>query len=226
MVTIRTERAAMPKNMIIKAAGTLALVALIGTTALVAMHDLTRERIIVQQRRAVLASLNQIIPQASYDNAMHEDYIDLQPSGLIHPRQPIRVYRARLGEKNIGLIMQVTAPDGYNGDIKMLVGIDVAGRILGVRILEHKETPGLGGDDIDAGKSDWILRFNDKSLVDPERDQWAVKADGGIYDQFSGATITPRAVVETVARTLDYFQLNQQSLFSQKEILKKENENT
>ena len=126
--------------MIIKAAGTLALVALIGTTALVAMHDLTRERIIVQQRRAVLANLNQIIPQASYDNAMHEDYIDLQPSGLIHPRQPIRIYRARVGETNIGLIMQVTAPDGYNGDIKMLVGMMMQSSLQvgsGVRCQPH-----------------------------------------------------------------------------------------
>lgn len=198
---------------VFKAAATLALVAVIGTSALVGMHAATEDRIIAQQRRAVLASLNQIIPAASYDNDMHEDYIDLEPSGLIHPHQPIRVYRARLDGTDIGLIMQVTAPDGYNGDIKMLVGIDVASRILGVRILEHRETPGLGGDDIEVDNSDWILGFNGKSLGDPVQELWAVKADGGIFDQFTGATITPRAIVDTVRQTLDYFNLNRQSLF-------------
>jgi len=202
-------------NTIFKAAATLALVALVGTSMLVGMNEATRERIIAQQRRAVLASLNQIIPAVSYDNAMHEDYIILEPSGLIHPRAPIRVYRARLAGNDVGLIMQVTAPDGYNGDISMLVGIDVEGQILGVRVLEHKETPGLGGDDIEADKSDWILDFGGKSLGNPVQDQWAVKADGGIFDQFTGATITPRAVVETVSRTLDYFQLNNKNLFNQ-----------
>ena len=214
----------MTNNTMFKAAATLTLVALIGTSALVTMHGATRERIIVQQRRAVLASLNQIIPAGSYDNAMHDDYIDLEASGLIHPRQPIRVYRARLGNRDMGLIMQVTAPNGYNGDIKMLVGIDTEGRILGVRVIEHRETPGLGGDDIEADKSDWILDLDGKSLGNPERDQWAVKADGGIFDQFTGATITPRAVVETVGQTLDYFQLNRQILFDRPVMLKQEND--
>jgi len=212
----------MAANTILKAAAALALVALVGTTALVGVHDATRERIIAQQRRAVLTSLNQIIPAASYDNAMHEDYLDLDPSGLIHARAPIRVYRARLASKDIGLIMQVTAPDGYNGDISMLVGIDVEGRILGVRVLEHKETPGLGGDDIEADKSDWILSFDGESQGNPAQDQWTVKADGGIFDQFTGATITPRAVVETVSRTLDYFQLNNEKLFNETAVLERQ----
>jgi electron transport complex protein RnfG len=206
------------------AAAALGLVALIGTSALVFMHDATQDRIIAQQRRAVLASLNQIIPITSYDNALHDDYIDLAPSGLIHPRHPIRVYRARLAGRDTGLIMQVTAPNGYNGDIRMLVGIDFDGRILGVRVTGHRETPGLGGDDIEVEKSDWVLGFDGRSLADPERDLWAVKADGGVYDQFTGATITPRAVVETVSQALDYFQLNRQSLFSQPAMIRQEND--
>lgn len=219
---MRANAMAHNAHTIVKAAATLALVALIGTTALVGMHGATRERIIVQERRAVLASLNQIIAAGGYDNAMHEDYIDLGPIALIHPRMPVRVYRARLGDSDIGLIMQVTAPDGYNGDIKLLVGIDVEGRILGVRVTGHQETPGLGGDDIEVDKSDWILGFNGKSLIDPQPDQWTVKADGGVFDQFTGATITPRAIVKTVQRTLDYFQLNQQSLFNQPAIREQE----
>lgn len=202
-------------NSIFRSAAALVLIALIGTTALVAVQKATSEKIVIQQRRAILASLNQIIPSTSYDNAMHEDYIDLEPSGLIHPRAPIRVYRARLAGNDIALIMQVTAPDGYNGDIVMLVGIDTGGRIMGVRVVEHTETPGLGGDDIEVEQSDWILGFNGKSLANPSQDGWEVKADGGVFDQFTGATITPRAVVETVSHTLDYFNLNNKKLFNQ-----------
>ena len=112
----------------------------------------------------------------------------------------------------VAVLMIVTASGGYNGDIRLLIGIDTDGRVLGVRVISHRETPGLG-DPIELEKSDWILGFNQKSLRQPEPPGWAVKKDGGQFDQFTGATISPRAVVKAVHNTLKYFAENQQSLF-------------
>jgi electron transport complex protein RnfG len=109
-------------------------------------------------------------------------------------------------------MMIVTAPDGYNGDIRLLAGIDAGGTVLGVRVVSHRETPGLG-DPIEVDKSDWILGFANKSLRNPETGGWAVKRDGGQFDQFTGATISPRAVVRTIHNTLLYFETNRQMLF-------------
>jgi electron transport complex protein RnfG len=114
--------------------------------------------------------------------------------------------------KPVAVMMIVTAPDGYNGDIRLLAGIAASGTIFGVRIISHRETPGLG-DPIDIEKSDWILGFNNKSLQNPDSDGWAVRKDGGQFDQFTGATISPRAVVRTVHSTLRYFEANRQMLF-------------
>lgn len=113
-------------------------------------------------------------------------------------------------------MMIVTAPDGYNGDIRLLIGINAAGSILGVRVISHRETPGLG-DPIEAEKSDWIHGFKQKSLKTPQSSGWAVKKDGGEFDQFTGATISPRAVVRAVHTTLLYFKANKQALFVPKE---------
>ena len=109
-------------------------------------------------------------------------------------------------------MMIVTAPDGYNGDIRLLAAIDVTGTVLGVRVVSHRETPGLG-DPIEVERSDWVLGFTGKSLLSPQGKSWAVKRDGGEFDQFTGATISPRAVVKAVHNTLLYFKTNQKSLF-------------
>jgi len=117
-----------------------------------------------------------------------------------------------MGDSPVAALMIVTAPDGYNGDIRLLIAIDISGKVLGVRVVSHRETPGLG-DPIEIERSDWILSFTQKSLLNPGADGWAVKRDGGEFDQFTGATISPRAVVKTVHNTLLYFKANQKSLF-------------
>jgi len=114
--------------------------------------------------------------------------------------------------KAVAVMMMFTAADGYNGDIRLLAGIDVHGTVLGVRVIAHKETPGLG-DPIEIERSDWILSFAQKSLNNPQPDGWNVKRDGGQFDQFTGATITPRAVVRATRRALQYFDANTQVLF-------------
>ncbi|HCE41269.1 MAG TPA: electron transport complex subunit RsxG, partial [Alcanivorax sp.] len=113
-----------------------------------------------------------------------------------------------------GAVLEATAPDGYGGAINLIVGVDMDGRVLGVRAVPpHNETPGLG-DKIERRKSDWILSFNGKSLDNPAPDGWAVKKDGGRFDSFTGATITPRAVVTAVHRALRYFNAHRDDLFA------------
>jgi electron transport complex protein RnfG len=123
------------------------------------------------------------------------------------------VYRARKQNQPVATIFQVTAPDGYSGNIRLLVGVNSDQSLAGVRVLAHKETPGLG-DKIEIEKADWIKQFTGKSLINPSESQWAVKKDGGEFDQFSGATITPRAVVNQTKRVLVWAQSHLNEAFN------------
>jgi electron transport complex protein RnfG len=118
----------------------------------------------------------------------------------------------RFDETVVGVILPATARDGYSGDIELLVGVTADGKIAGARVVSHKETPGLG-DGIDTRKSPWILSFDGRSLQAPLQPQWTVKKDGGAFDQFTGATVTPRAVVAAIRRTLEYQALHRDRLF-------------
>lgn len=195
----------------------LGIIALLGTALLAGVNNLTYERIIEQEKRRVLQQLNEIVPVVSYNNDLLEDVIKIEAADFFRHPAPVTVYRARLDGQPVSVMMIVTAPDGYNGDIRLLVGINAAGTILGVRVISHRETPGLG-DPIEAEKNDWILGFTQKSLKNPGSDGWAVKRDGGDFDQFTGATISPRAVVRAVHTTLLYFQANKQALFEPRRV--------
>ena len=164
----------------------------------------TAERISEAQRRVQLSALNEIVPHDQHDNDLLTDSFTVQDRQYLSLSAPAEAYRARQGDRVSAVILPVVAPDGYSGRIDLLVGIRADGSIAGVRSVSHRETPGLG-DKIDAGKSQWILSFNGKSLSMPIPDQWAVKKDGGQFDQFTGATITPRAVVKAVYQALTYF---------------------
>jgi len=191
----------------------LGLIALLGTGLLAGVNELTHERILEQEKLRVLQQLNEILPASSYDNDLLEDRIEIENAPSFHHPEPVVVYRARMHGRPVAVLMIVTAPDGYNGDIRLIVGIDASGTVIGVRVVAHRETPGLG-DPIETGKSDWILGFTGKSLHNPQAAGWAVKRDGGEFDQFTGATITPRAVVKAVHNALLYFAANRQTLFS------------
>ncbi len=200
------------KHPIIRSSVLLGVIALLGTALLAGVNELTYERIIEQEKRRVLQQLNEIVPTALYNNDLLADKIEITDQAFFRHPAPVTVYRARMDDRPIAVMMIVTAPDGYNGDIRILAGIAASGTIFGVRIISHRETPGLG-DPIDIEKSDWILGFNNKSLQNPDSDGWAVRKDGGQFDQFTGATISPRAVVRTVHSTLRYFEANRQMLF-------------
>jgi electron transport complex protein RnfG len=113
----------------------------------------------------------------------------------------------------VAALFIVTAKDGFTGPIKLLVGIAANGNISGVRVLEHRETPGLG-DLIESAKSDWIEQFRNRSLADPDRELWSIKRDGGVYDQLTGASITPRSVIKAIRETLLYFEANYEQVFA------------
>jgi electron transport complex protein RnfG len=175
--------------------------ALLAALVLAGVHALTREHIDDDgERRAALAL---VLPAALHDNDPLVDEVRLLAPHWLGSNAPQRAWRARKGGRGSAIVLQAVAPDGYGGPIRLLIGIDAQGRLLGVRVTEHHETPGLG-DWIDARKSDWITAFAGRSLADPPRERWAVKRDGGDFDQFAGATVTPRAVVHAVHRALEY----------------------
>ena len=190
-------------HQVLRSSFLLGLIALLGTALLAGVNDMTHERIVEQEKRRVLQQLKEIVPASSFNNDLLKDRIEVADK---------TIYRARMDDKAVAVLMMVTASGGYNGDISLLIGIDVNSRVLGVRVVSHRETPGLG-DPIELEKSDWILGFNHKSLRQPEPPGWAVKKDGGQFDQFTGATISPRAVVRAVHNTLIYFAENRQLLF-------------
>ncbi len=190
----------------------LGLFAVVGTGLVALTYDSTAERIAENERQSLLRNLHQIISPDSHNNDLYSDIIQVSDP-LLGSEQPVNVYRARLDKQPVAAVIASTAPDGYSGTIKLLVGIHYDGTLAGVRIISHKETPGLG-DAIEADRSDWILGFNGRSLVNPDEKHWKVKKDGGVFDQFSGATITPRAVVQAVYHTLRYYQTHREALFA------------
>jgi len=197
---------------VIRSSLLLGLIALLGTALLAGVNELTHERIVEQEKLRILRQLNEILPTASFNNDLLEDVIEINDEVFFRHSAPVKVYRARMNDQAVAVLMNLVAPDGYNGDIRLLAGVSANGEILGVRVISHRETPGLG-DPIEKQRSDWILGFNHKSLQNPESDGWAVKRDGGEFDQFTGATISPRAVVRAVHNTLIYFEANAQMLF-------------
>ena len=189
----------------------LGLFALIGTGIVALIHDGTEERIAENERLSMLRNLNAIVPRARYDNEMLTDTVVVDDEALAGGR-PVTVYRARRDGEPVAAVFATVAPEGYSGPIKLLVGVNADGTVAGVRVTAHRETPGLG-DAIETQRSDWILGFDGKSLDEPPEEQWAVRRDGGVFDQFTGATISPRAIVKAVKETLVYFAAHRDAVF-------------
>jgi Na+-translocating ferredoxin:NAD+ oxidoreductase subunit G len=169
----------------------------------------------IQQRldEDLVQSLAEVVPNELHDNDMLKDTVNIPSSGFNIGTNETTVYLAKKSGAVTAVCYKFTAPDGYSGAINMIMGIDRDGNILGVRVLSHKETPGLG-DKIEVAKSDWILGFVGRSLDNLTQSQWAVKKDGGEFDQFSGATITPRKSVQAIYRGLQLFKAHQAELIN------------
>jgi electron transport complex protein RnfG len=186
----------------------------IATVGLVAvLQQATAGRIAASERAAQVRALSEILPPGSYDNQLLDNSIQLHDPLLLGSKSPQPAYIALKNGQPSAIILRATAPDGYSGAIQLLIGIQVDGRLAGVRVLNHRETPGLG-DKIELAKSPWIQGFVGRSLQAPDEAGWAVKKDRGEFDQFAGATITPRAVVKAVHKALQYFDAHKQQLFA------------
>ena len=197
-----------------KTALTLIVFALVFTALLVYVFNLTKTPIEQAEAKARLSLFGQIVPHNTHDNDLLKDAITIAPTELLGNTQAIIANRARVNNAPQAVILEAIAHDGYSGDIKLLIAIKYDGSIAGVRVLKHKETPGLG-DYIDILKGNWIKLFDGESLIKVNNENWSVKKDGGQFDYMAGATITPRAVVKAVHKALQYFEANKQSLFAE-----------
>lgn len=202
------------KNSLILGAFAAATAALIALT-----FDSTEARITASEKRAAQRALFEIVPPERHDNDMLASVITVPAAQAkaLGLETPTDIHVARRDGELVAFIVPAVAPDGYSGDIKMIVGVNADGSVAGVRVLSHKETPGLG-DKVDLNKSSWILSFDGKSLGNPSAEKWAVKKDGGNFDQFTGATITPRAVVNQVKEVLQYIENNRKALIARARI--------
>lgn len=196
----------------------LGLFAIITAGIIALTQCTTQARIEHNIKLAQTKALNEIIAPHSYDNPLVEDTLHIEDPQLLPGADGGDAYVARRNGKAFAVILPVIAADGYTGNIYSIVGILADGSIAGVRVLSHQETPGLG-DKIEIRKSNWVEQFIGKSLTDPIAKQWSVKKDGGDFDQLTGATITPRAVVKSVYAALQYFQAHRERLLAPLEII-------
>lgn len=187
----------------------LAAFAVLVTSALAFTQYVTRDRITTNQIKHRQSTLAEVLPSQWHDHSLEDFKLDLfdQRSNTIRT-----CYIAKLNGEPMAAIITAVAPDGYSGDINLLVGILADGTVTGVRVTSHSETPGLG-DAIELRRSNWIKGFNGKSLTAPIEPRWTVKKQNGDFDQFTGATITPRAVVREVSNTLKFFEEVKDQLF-------------
>lgn len=201
----------LAKNMF-RSAAVLGVFAILGTALVAFTHNATQQTILENKRQYTLKKLQELIPPDLHDNDLDRDQIQITDP-LLDKKRAVPVYRARKDGRTIAIIMQAVAPDGYSGRITLLVAVSRNGDISGVRVTEHKETPGLG-DAIETSKSDWIRRFKGKSL-DKNPGDWLVTRDGGDIDQITSATITSRAVVKAVQNALVYFNQHRKFLLDE-----------
>jgi electron transport complex protein RnfG len=187
----------------------LGVFALLASGALAWASTATSDAIAAAEAKDLRDSLSEVLPGGFADNDFLKDTFDIERNG-----KPVTIYLARRGGVVIGAIFKL-AERGYAADIQVLMAVDADGRTLGVRVLKHAETPGLG-DKIEIAKSNWIKSFDGKSIGRPPLEQWAVKKDGGVFDQFAGATITPRVVVRIVKGGLEFFAAHRKEILGEK----------
>ena len=186
----------------------LGVFAMITSGALAWVSTTTGPAIAAAEAADLRTSLAEVLPAGFADNDFAADTIEVLRNG-----QPVAIHRARKNGVVIGAVFKV-AERGYAADIQVLMAVDAGGRTLGVRVVKHVETPGLG-DKIEVAKSPWIRSFEGKSLADPAPEKWAVSKDGGVFDQFAGATVTPRAVVKAVKGGLEFFAAHRDEIIGE-----------
>lgn len=201
----------------VHAALNLLFFATLGTVVLASTYFLTRDSIAKSVEDEKFRLIAQVVPQQLFDNAIVQDTVQLPASELLGTEDKSVAYVARLKGEATAVVLQPVAPDGYSGKIFLIVAIRSNGEVSGVRVVSHRETPGLG-DYIELPKSPWIKNFDGQSHATRKESDWKVKKDGGQFDYVAGATITPRAIVKAVHKSLLYFEQNRDKLLSTPEV--------
>lgn len=192
---------------------TLGAIAAVCTTLVAATYAITADRIAANEQAWVEQSLQPVLAGLTFDSGGGESRLTIAAPHGLPGSDDATVYRAYSGQSPVAALYVVSARDGYSGPIRLLVGIGADGRIAGVHVLAHRETPGLG-DLVETSKSDWVRQFAGRSLADPAVAEWRIERDGGAFDQLTGASVTPRAIVNAVRQTLEYHAVHADAVFA------------
>lgn len=191
----------------------LATLAAICTVLVALTHRYTAPLIHANDQAFLERSLKPVLGGIEYENELTRSILTLAVPHDLPGSEAAVIYRIYADGVPAAALFVVSARDGFSGPIKLLIGVKIDGTVTAVRILQHKETPGLG-DKIESSKSDWLQQFVSVSLTSPIEASWKVKRDGGEFDQLTGASVTPRAVITAVKETLIYFAANRDYVFS------------
>ena len=201
------------RQSILKSGATLAVIAAICTTLVAGTYALTVDRIAQNDKDLLEQSLQPALGGAYFDGGVSESRLVIPPPHDLPGSGAALIYRVYADGEPVAALFVVTARDGFSGSIRILLGVGADGVVTGIRILQHRETPGLG-DSITASRSDWVHQFPGHSLRDPLEAGWAIRSDGGEFDQLTGASITPRAVIKAMRDTLIYFDAHRHEIFA------------
>jgi Na+-translocating ferredoxin:NAD+ oxidoreductase subunit G len=210
--------AAQPDNLVdhtrhrVIGAVAIVVLAIAAAIALSVIERTTHARVQRNAQEWLIQRLDVLVPPTSRDNDVLTDKAIAIAPDLLGIARPVAIYRARKAGEPVAAILHTIAPDGYRGPIELLVAIDANGKLIGVQVVRHRETPGLG-DAFENRNRDWLPKFRGRSLEDPPQQRWAVRSDGGDFDAFTGATITPRAIVKAVRRSLEFYRAKRESIF-------------
>lgn len=212
--SVPDQPAAYPAGAAWRGAVAFAAIAAVLVAALGLFAEFNSGRIARNSQAALALQLDQLLGQVVYDNDPVTDVLQVTAPDRLGTSAPVAVHRVRRGAEPVAAVLLPTAPEGYGGPIQLMIAVDFAGKILGVEVLEHHETPGLG-DVFAARGSTWLAAFTGRSLPDREgASEWAVRKDGGDFDEFTGATVSPRAIVKGVRSTLEFYQANRERLYA------------
>jgi electron transport complex protein RnfG len=212
MATPTAPASETPRSRLVSIAALIVLALALGA-GLLYLSGALHKQIARNEQAWVLEQLNVLVPATSYDNDVIADRIVVSAPQFLGTAQPMIVHRARHEHQPVAAILRPTAPDGYGGPIELMVAVDPGGKVLGVQVLRHHETPGIG-DQFEPRRSSWLQNFRGKSLGSPPPARWTIRKDGGDFDQFTGATLTPRAIARAVRRTLEYYAANRDAIFA------------
>lgn len=208
-------------GMAVRTAAILFVFVIIFTGLLSGAYLWTKPAIEASAAEEKMKLINEVLPHSEYDNALLEDTLTLPAAPELNLTEPTTLYRARQGSQPVALIFEAVAPDGYAGKIRLILAIRSNGQIAGVRVTQHKETPGLG-DYVELKKDKnkarpWVTQFQGMALAEVTDKDWKVKKDGGRIDYYAGATVTPRAVTKAVLKAAKWAEANKQQLFATKD---------